>query len=194
HLVTGPPSTECTSESGPDTARFTVTAVLEPGQVLRLEKFVSYGWSGTRSLPAVRDQVDAALAGARSTGWQGLTDEQRGYLDAFWEGADVQIDGDAEIQQAVRFALFHVLQAGARGEERAIPAKGLTGSGYDGHCFWDTETYVLPVLTYTMPRAVADVLRWRCSTLDQARDRATQLGFAGSAFPWRTIHGEECSA
>jgi alpha,alpha-trehalose phosphorylase len=193
HLVTGPPSTECTSESGPDTARFTVTAVLEPGQVLRLEKFVSYGWSGTRSLPAVRDQVDAALAGARSTGWQGLTDEQRGYLDAFWEGADVQIDGDAEIQQAVRFALFHVLQAGARGEERAVPAKGLTGSGYDGHCFWDTEGYVLPVLTYTAPDAVAAALRWRQSTLPAARERAAQLGLHGATFPWRTIDGLECS-
>ena len=71
-----------------------------------------------------------------------------------------------EIQQAVRFGLFHILQAGARAEQRPIPAKGLTGTGYDGHTFWDTETFVLPVLTYTHPTAVADALRWRAMTLD----------------------------
>jgi len=99
-----------------------------------------------------------------------------------------------EIQQAVRFALFHVLQASARAERRAIPAKGLTGSGYDGHAFWDSETYVLPVLTYTVPAAVSHILRWRHSTLSSARERARQLGLAGAAFPWRTITGAECSS
>ena len=83
----------------------------------------------TRTVPAVRDQVDAALAGAVHTGWEGLLEEQRAYLDTFWAAADIEIDGDAELQQAVRFALFHTLQAGARGEQRPIPAKGLTGPG-----------------------------------------------------------------
>ncbi|HEX7299929.1 MAG TPA: glycosyl hydrolase family 65 protein, partial [Solirubrobacteraceae bacterium] len=94
---------------------------------------------------------------------------------------------------AVRFALFHTLQAGARAEQRAIPAKGLTGTGYDGHCFWDTETFVLPLLTYTAPDAAADALRWRRSTMDLAAERARQLGLAGVTFPWRTIRGQECS-
>ncbi|HEY3482680.1 MAG TPA: glycosyl hydrolase family 65 protein, partial [Streptomyces sp.] len=160
---------------------------------LRLEKYVAYGWSATRSLPALRDQADAALVGARDTGWKGLLDEQREYLDAFWERADVEVDGDTEIQQAVRFGLFHVLQAGARAEERAIPAKGLTGSGYDGHTFWDAETAVLPVLTFTAPHATAEVLRWRHNTLPAAQHRARQLGLAGAAFPWRTINGDEAS-
>ncbi len=105
----------------------------------------------------------------------------------------MQLDGDPEIQQAVRFALFHVLQAGARAEGRAIPAKGLTGPGYDGHCFWDSEAYVLPVLSYVAPDAAADALRWRPSTLPMATGRARQLGLGGAAFPWRTIAGEECS-
>ena len=151
HLVDGPANTVVESETFPDLGRVTVTAKLEPGQALRLDKFVAYGWSAARSLPAVRDQVDAALAGARHTGLDGLLAEQRGYLDDFWARADVELDGDAEVQQAVRFALFHVLQAGARAEGRAIPAKGLTGPGYDGHSFWDTETFVLPVLTHTRP-------------------------------------------
>ncbi|GAA2509700.1 glycosyl hydrolase family 65 protein [Streptomyces thermolineatus] len=194
HTVEGPQSTRSSTEATDDVARFTVTSVLEPGQALRLEKFVAYGWSSTRSLPAMRDQADAALAAARSTGWSGLLAAQRAYLDDFWGRADVEVDGDAEIQQAVRFALFHVLQAGARAEERAIPAKGLTGSGYDGHSFWDTETFVLPVLTYTAPGAVAQALRWRHATLPTAKERARQLGLRGAAFPWRTITGEECSA
>jgi alpha,alpha-trehalose phosphorylase len=182
------------TEVSPDLARVTMTTVLAPGERMVLTKYLAYGWSAARSVPALRDQVAAALTGARHAGWDGLLREQREFLDEFWAGADVEVDGDAELQQAVRFALFHVMQAGARAERRPIPAKGLTGNGYDGHCFWDTETFVLPVLTYTMPHAVADVLRWRRTTLPQAIERATQLGLAGGTFPWRTIHGEECSA
>ena len=193
HLVEGPQDTAGKAISDKDLGRYTVAALLQPGETLRLVKFVSYGWSATRSLPAVRDQVDAALSAVRQTGWDGLLAEQRADLDVFWARADVEIDGDAEIQQAVRFALFHLYQAGARAEQRAIPAKGLTGSGYDGHAFWDTETFVLQVLSYTDPEAVANALRWRHSTLKQAKDRAEQLGLAGAAFPWRTISGQECS-
>ena len=194
HVIDGPGRTTTSSEQMVDLARLTVTSVLEPGQRLRVEKLVAHGWSGARSRPAMSDQVDAALAAAAHSGWDGLLDEQRGYLDDFWGRADVEVDGDEEIQQAVRFALFHVLQAGARAEERAIPAKGLTGSGYDGHAFWDTETFVLPLLTYTEPRAVAEALRWRQHTLPAARERAAQLGLKGAAFPWRTIDGSEGSA
>ncbi|MER7834865.1 glycosyl hydrolase family 65 protein [Streptomyces sp. NPDC096040] len=194
HTVAGPGRTTTHAESDIDVARLTVTSVLEPGERLRVEKFVAHGWSGVRSLPAMADQVDAALAAAAHEGWPGLADEQRGYLDDYWSRADVEVDGDEEVQQAVRFALFHVLQAGARAEQRAIPAKGLTGSGYDGHAFWDTEMFVLPVLTHTAPDAVAEALRWRYNTLPAARERATQLGLDGAAFPWRTIAGSEGSA
>ncbi|MET8696487.1 glycoside hydrolase family 65 protein [Streptomyces bauhiniae] len=194
HVVTGPGRTTSRSESGIDVARLTVTSVLEPGHTLRVEKLVAHGWSGTRSLPAMADQVDAALAAASHDGWEGLMAAQREALDDFWARADVEVHGDEEIQQAVRFALFHVFQAGARAEQRAIPAKGLTGSGYDGHAFWDTEMFVLPLLTHTAPRAVAEALRWRHNTLDAARERAAQLGLGGAAFPWRTIEGSEGSA
>ncbi|MFD8521255.1 glycoside hydrolase family 65 protein [Streptomyces capillispiralis] len=194
HTVDGPERTTTGCESNVDVARLTVTSVLEPGQRLRVEKLVAHGWSGARSRPAMSDQVEAALAAAGHSGWQGLLDEQRVYLDDFWSRADVEVDGDEEIQQAVRFALFHVLQAGARAERRAIPAKGLTGSGYDGHAFWDTEVFVLPLLICTAPDAAAEALRWRQTTLPVARERATQLGLRGAAFPWRTIEGSEGSA
>jgi alpha,alpha-trehalose phosphorylase len=181
------------SESRPDWGRVTVTASLQPGQRLRLLKFMSYGWSSLRSVPALRDQAAAGLTGAMHTGWDGLLAEQRAFLDTFWSGADVEVDGDPELQQAVRFALFHVLQSGVRAEERPISAKGLTGPGYDGHCFWDTESFVLPTLMHTWPQAVADALRWRHATLPAARARARQLGLQGAAFPWRTITGQERS-
>lgn len=185
---------EVSNDSRDDLARTTVIAGLRPGQRLRIVKYLAYGWSSLRSRPALRDQAAAALHSARYSGWQGLLDAQRKYLDEFWENADVEVEGDSESQQAVRFGLFHMLQASARAERRAIPSKGLTGTGYDGHAFWDTEGYVLPVLTYTAPHTVADALRWRASTLDLARERAAELGLQGAAFPWRTIRGQECSA
>jgi len=193
HVVEGPPGTDVSSESTDDEARVIVAADLAHGERLRVTKFVAYGWSSERSLPAIRDQVRGAVAEARHTGWDELLAEQRAYLDDYWERADVEIEGDLELQLAVRFSLFHCLQAAARAEQRAIPAKGLTGPGYDGHTFWDTETFVLPVLTYTAPDAARDALRWRQTTIGLAKQRAAVLGLAGSAFPWRTIRGQECS-
>ncbi len=193
HEATSDGDVSVQAEANEDWARVTCSTQLRPGQTASVTKYVAYGWSAQRSVPALRDQAAAALTAARHVGWEGLVSEQREVLDDFWDRADVQVDGDPELQQAVRFALFHVLQASARAERRSIPAKGLTGPGYDGHSFWDTEAFVLPVLTHTVPDPVADVLRWRHSTLDVARERADQLGLAGAAFPWRTIDGAECS-
>ncbi|KUI30168.1 glycosyl hydrolase [Mycobacterium sp. IS-1742] len=194
HEVDVPGRVEISTDAREDLAHTTVICGLRPGQRLRIVKYLAYGWSSLRSRPALRDQAAAALTGARYVGWQGLLDAQREYLDEFWDCADVEVEGDPDLQQAVRFGLFHVLQASARAERRAIPGKGLTGAGYDGHAFWDTEGFVLPVLTYTKPSAAADALRWRASTLPLARERAAQLDLKGAAFPWRTIRGEECSA
>ncbi len=193
HHLEAPRGAALSAESGEDNARLTVSAHVPRGKRLRLVKFVAYGWSSVRSAPALRSQVEGALASGLDHGWEGLAAAQRRYLADFWRRSDVELQGDPEVQQGIRFALFHVLQAAARAETRAIPAKGLTGPGYDGHTFWDTETFVLPVLTYTAPQTVPDALRWRHSILDLARKRAADLGFKGAAFPWRTIHGEECS-
>ncbi len=193
HEIHGPDGTTHAAEAFDDVARLVVSAPLQPGETLRIVKYLAYGWSRWRSTPALQDQVSAALAAAHSVGWDGLVASQKEFLDEFWKRADVEVEGDAELQQATRFGLFHVLQAGARTEQRAIAAKGLTGSGYDGHTFWDSEAFVLPVLSMTRPQAAADALRWRHATLDRARARAKQLELSGAAFPWRTIHGEECS-
>ncbi|MGV0749285.1 glycoside hydrolase family 65 protein [Mycolicibacter minnesotensis] len=193
HEVEVPGRVQVSTMTISDVAATTVVCGLRPGQKLRIVKYLAYGWSSERSRPALRDQAIAALTGARYSGWQGLVDAQRAYLDEFWDGADVEVHGDPDCQQAIRFALFHLLQASARAERRAIPSKGLTGTGYDGHTFWDSESFILPVLIYTAPHAAADALRWRATTLDIARGRATELGLSGAAFPWRTIRGQECS-
>lgn len=135
HEVEVPGRVEITTDARPDLARTTVICGLRPGQKLRIVKYLAYGWSSLRSRPALRDQAAGALHGARYSGWQGLLDAQRAYLDDFWDSADVEVEGDPECQQAVRFGVFHLLQASARAERRAIPSKGLTGTGYDGHAF-----------------------------------------------------------
>jgi alpha,alpha-trehalose phosphorylase len=193
HVLDTEQEAETRTQSEPDLGRVTISAQLTPGRPLRMIKLLAYHWSSRQSIEWLRDQVDASLQSAVAEGFDGLAGAQRGFLDDYWALADVELDGDPEIQQALRFALFHLLQASARAETRAIPAKGLTGSGYDGHAFWDTETFVLPILTYSAPDLARDALIWRHSTLDLARARARELGLRGAAFPWRTIHGEECS-
>ncbi len=194
HILDGPSGTEASGESTSDEARVMFATDLEKDERLRIVKVLAYGWSSERSELAIADQVRGAALEARHTGWDGLLAAQRAYLDDFWDRADVQIQGDDQLQCAIRTSMFHCLQAAARAETRAVGAKGLTGPGYDGHTFWDTESFVLQLLTYTAPRAVRDSLRWRHATLDHARQRARELGLAGAAFPWRTITGEECSA
>src|SRR5260370_14911889 len=124
-------------------------------------------------------------------------------MDDFWRRSDVRIRdireerrkrSTVEIQQAVRFNLFHIREASARAEDTGVPAKGLTGQAYEGHYFWDTETYLLPFLIYTSPRIAKNLLTFRYKMLPQARARARELGHRGAMFPWRTISGEEASA
>ncbi len=194
HVVTAARAFETSEDASANVARVSLVGQLQAGERLVLDKFLAYGWSAIRSRPALHDQVRGALQAGMHTGWKGLVTAQRQFLDDFWEGVDVEVDGDPEVQQAVRFSIFHVLQAAARAEGRPIPSKGLTGPGYDGHAFWDSEIYVLGLLSVARPEAVADALSWRHSTLPAARERARQLDLAGAVFPWRTINGAECSA
>ena len=111
----------------------------------------------------------------------------------FWRDADVEIVGSSSLQFAVRYSIFQLMQATVRIEGFGLAAKGLTGEGYEGHYFWDTEIYVLPFLIYTYPRAARALLLHRYHMLDAARARARQVGQRGALFPWRTIDGEEAS-
>ncbi len=181
-------------EVGEDLAKVIYTVQAKQGQPFRLEKFVSYHSSSTVPSHELVDRTDRVLTRAVSVGLDQLAADQAEDCAAFWDRADVEVDGDARTQQAVRWNLFQLLQATERAEGTSIPAKGLTGHGYEGHYFWDLDIYVMPFLAYSTPRVAKNVLRWRRSMLDMARRRAEELGHVGALYPWRTINGEEASA
>ena len=165
------------------------------GRPIRIDKAVAYHTSRGVPVHELFDRVRRSLDRVREQGHNVYYDEQRAWLDDYWATTDVEVEGaPTGIQQAVRWNLFQIAQASARADQLGIPAKGVTGSGYEGHYFWDTEVYVIPMLTYTHPRIAENALRFRVNTLPQARRRAKELSERGALFPWRTITGEEASA
>ncbi|MEV7973180.1 glycosyl hydrolase family 65 protein [Cellulomonas sp. NPDC089187] len=177
-----------------DLAKHVYRVDAKQGKTITITKVVSY--HSSRGVPAKElvDRCRRTLDRVAAEGVQHQFTEQRAWLDAFWTRSDVEVPGQPELQQAIRWNLFQIAQATARAEGNGIPAKGLTGSGYSGHYFWDTEIYVLPFLTYTSPRIARNALRFRYTMLDDARKRAAELNQNGALFPWRTINGEEASA
>jgi alpha,alpha-trehalose phosphorylase len=180
-----------------DTGELLITADAQPGVPIRITKFATYQVSRSMPVPELVDRCRRTLDRVLRDGFEDLARRQREQLDRFWDRADVVVTGGptpVRLQQAVRWNLFQVGQATWRAEGTGVPAKGLTGHGYDGHYFWDTEIYVLPFLAYTQPRIARNLLRHRHSMLDRARERARQLSQRGAIFPWRTINGAEASA
>ena len=179
---------------------FTIEA--RPDCPINLTKFMIYHTSPTASVEELCGRAEWTMDRVATQGFQQLLSSQEQYMHDFWRRSDVRVRdireertkrSTVEIQQAVRFNLFHILQASARAEDTGVPAKGLTGQAYEGHYFLDTETYLLPFLIYTSPRIAKNLLTFRYKMLPQARARARQLGHRGAMFPWRTISGEEAS-
>jgi alpha,alpha-trehalose phosphorylase len=186
-----------------DFGQVAYTVEARSGSPIYLTKFMVYHTSRRVSAEELCGRLEFTIDRAMAEGFQHLLTEQERYMDDFWRRSDVRVRGiredrarrtTVEIQQAIRFNLFQILQASARAEHTGVPAKGLTGQAYEGHYFWDTEIYLLPFLTYTTPRIARDLLMFRYRMLPQARARARQLGHRGAMFPWRTINGEEASA
>lgn len=194
HRLEGLQAPSTSVEAAEDAIVWTAVGSLQPGSPVRICKDVAYAWSPVDSPHALAEDVRSALAQAGYRGWDGLAAAQRERLDAFWAVADVEVDGAADLQQALRFGLFQLLQATACNPQAPLGAKALTGSGYSGHTFWDVEGFVVPTLSLLWPRSAATLLRWRAGTLDIARRRAEELGLAGASFAWRTITGDEASA
>ncbi|MBW9095465.1 glycoside hydrolase family 65 protein [Microbacterium jejuense] len=194
HLVETENEYSARSLIEPDIAKNVFRVQAKAGVPVRVTKLVSYHTS--RGVPA-RELVDRCrrtLDRALGEGVEAIRTQQRAWLDGFWERSDVRIGGHDDLQQATRWCLFQLAQASARADGQGVPAKGMTGSGYSGHYFWDTEIYVLPFLAYTTPLWARNALRMRYLMLPAARRRAFQLNEAGALFPWRTINGEEASA
>jgi alpha,alpha-trehalose phosphorylase len=163
------------------------------GNTIRLEKTVAYHTSRGVPVRELSDRCDRTLDRAARHGIAHYLEEQRDWYSRFWDATDVQIE-DEVLQQAIRFNLFSLAQASARADQQGVPAKGVTGSGYEGHYFWDAEIYVAPFLSYTQPDVARNLLHFRTRMLPAARHRAREMAQAGALFPWRTISGEEASA
>ncbi len=185
---------EWSVQTDDDLAKVVYRIDAEPGVPITLTKYVAYHTS--RGVPSreLLDRCARTLGRALKAGLDRLRSDQTEWLQTFWACSDATLEGDNAVQQALRWNLFQMAQASARAEGAGIPAKGVTGSGYGGHYFWDTEIYVLPFLTYTRPDAARAALRFRHQLLDAARRRAGELSQSGALFPWRTINGEEASA
>ncbi|MCC2618035.1 glycoside hydrolase family 65 protein [Aestuariibacter halophilus] len=163
------------------------------GQTIRWTRKVVYTHS--RDPEALDTQHVARVDAVRSLSWDNLMAQQQQAFDDFWRNATLSIEGDEATQQGLRFSQFHLFQSVGRDGHSAIAAKGLTGPGYDGHYFWDTEVYIIPFFALTQPDIARQLLMYRYNTLDAARQRARQMSHdSGALYAWRTIGGQECSA
>jgi beta-phosphoglucomutase len=196
HEVAGPGGggLERRSSAGGDGTALEVRTRLAPGETLEIVKILAYLTSLDVPEGDLVGAARAAVADARAVGFDGLAAEQRAELDRFWAASDVELEGDVSIQQGVRYNLFSVFQAAGRDGRTSLAAKGLSGEGYEGHYFWDTEVFALPFLAHTQPAIARALIEYRIATLDRARLRAAEMSERGALYPWRTINGDEASA
>ncbi len=167
----------------------------QPGVPIRLTKFISYHTSRSSSPNELCSRSERTLDRAVDEGFDNIQETQREFMDDFWSRSDIMVSGSLpRAQQLIRFNLFQILQASGRAEGTGVGARGLTGSAYDGHYFWDTEMYLLPFLIYTSPLIARNLLKFRYSYLNKAKKRAKEVNQKGALFPWRTINGDEASA
>ena len=170
-------------------------AMVEEAQTFALTKFGAYFSSRDYPEHELLERAKAELVKAKTLGFDALCAEQQAALSDFWRRADVEIAGDNALQQGIRFNQYHLLQSVGRDGKTNIAAKGITGEGYEGHTFWDTEVYILPFFLYNKPEIAKKLIEYRYHGLPKARDRARQMAHPkGALFPWRTIAGEECSS
>jgi alpha,alpha-trehalose phosphorylase len=201
HVVAAGGDVAFDTELDGDRAATTMRLDAAPGDTVTLTKYVAYhsssqvqGASGDVPIDELDARCRSTLDAAEAAGWERALAEQQAWLDRFWARTDIAVDGDDAAQQAIRWNLFHMAQASAQIGGRGIAAKAVTAAGYDGHYFWDTEVYMVPLLAYTNPDAARDLLHFRHRTLPTARQRAIEMSQRGALYPWRTINGEEASA
>ncbi len=128
----------------------------------------------------------AGLQTAREQGFERLYSGQRARWGERWRDCEVTIEGAPELEQAVRFNLFGLMIAAGDDGEAAIGARGLSGPGYRGHVFWDTDVYALPFFAATHPAAALAMLRYRLNRLEAARSAAQRSRREGARFPWES--------
>ncbi|HRA50234.1 glycosyl hydrolase family 65 protein [Actinotalea sp.] len=177
-----------------DYAKHVFRVRAEPGRPITITKTVAYHTSRTVPSRELSDRCRRTLDRVKTDGIEQQFADQASWLHHYWLRSDVEVEGQPEAQQAIRWNLFQLAQAAARAEGNGISAKGVSASGYGGHYFWDTEVYVVPFFVYTSPLIARNALRFRYTMLPAAERRAQDLTQDGVLFPWRTINGEEASA
>ncbi|MHA7181741.1 glycoside hydrolase family 65 protein [Arthrobacter sp. MDB2-24] len=177
-----------------DLAKHVYRVKAKPGRPIRLVKTITYHTSRGVPVRELADRCGRTLDRALEVPVEEQYQKQREWLADFWSRSDVEVEGQPVTQQAVRWNIFQLAQSTARTDGGGIAAKGVSGSGYGGHYFWDSEVYVLPFLSYTAPLVARNALRFRQTMLEPARARAVELNQRGALFPWRTINGQESSA
>jgi alpha,alpha-trehalose phosphorylase len=194
HRLETPDEVETILVDDEDLAKQVFRVEAHEGRTIRLEKTVAYHTSRGMPVRELADRCDRTLDRAARHRVTHYLEEQREWYAAFWEAADVEVEAGDSLQQAIRFNIFELAQASARADQQGVPAKGVTGSGYEGHYFWDSEIYVAPFLSYTQPDIARNLMHFRRRMLPAARHRAREMAQSGALFPWRTISGEEASA
>jgi alpha,alpha-trehalose phosphorylase len=165
---------------------------LKKGENLTFNKYCVY--TDTNRHRNELDENKEILTKVAAYTFEHFAKEQENYLAEFWKTADIQIKGDEKMQQGLRFNVFHLLQSVGKDQWSNISAKGLSGEGYEGHYFWDTEIYIFPFFLFTNPKLAKNLLNYRYTILNSARKRAKEMGHSiGALYPWRTIAGDECS-
>jgi alpha,alpha-trehalose phosphorylase len=189
---------ETVARAEDDLAKVVFRVDATEGTTMRLQKTVAYHSSRGVPVRELSDRCDRTLDRVARHGVDHYVADQRAWYADFWEAADVEVAGDTKehraVQQAIRYNLFSLAQASARIDGLGVPSKGVTGSGYEGHYFWDTEVYVIPFLNYIQPEVARNALHFRSLMLPAARERAREMAQSGAMYPWRTINGEEASA
>ncbi len=174
-------------------ARVVFDVDAQVGITVGVTKWLAYHY-GKDSAPDLVNRAGMTMHRARAAGRAAALEAHEQWVADFWDRSEIVWDGARGAQQAIHLNQFTLLQASLRSEGHGVPSKGLTGTGYEGHYFWDTEAYLLPFLTHTSPRVARSLLMHRVRMLPAARARAREVGCDGALFPWRTIDGQEASA
>lgn len=163
------------------------------GQKISLDKFVALSSSRESAEEQLGDFVERLVLRSAAQGYDRRRQHHVEFLKSYWNDTDVEIEGDVALQQGLRFNALQLLQSTGRDGKTNIAAKGLSGEHYEGHYFWDTETYIIPFFLYSQPGLVRKLLEYRYSILDAARLNAKRMRDQGALYSWRTINGHEAS-
>ena len=192
HKVSAPAETELTVGEEGRFALYKIRCKAEEETPITLIKYTVFADSVRFADPMAVLQADLKKAMDQKLSF--FYAEQKKYLDAFWNRSEMEIVGDDALNRAAAFNMYELLQSAPKDPYCSIAAKGLSGEGYEGHYFWDTEMYMVPFFVLTNPDLAREILIYRYKTLPKARINAGLLGHRkGALFPWRTITGVECS-